>query len=161
MAAGSDKVKQTEEACALNYEMNILKRVVKSQKHRPTRAQRIRIDEGTSQSSGTDSAVAGGPWRSVEQGVDEILHLKIAQSLIDTEVPSTIVLASGDAAEAEFSDGFLKMLERGLQRGWRVEVVAFRSNVSAAYRARAWRKRWGSSFSIIELDDYADLLLNE
>ena len=98
---------------------------------------------------------------SVEQGVDEILHLKIAQSLIDTEPPSTIVLASGDAAEAEFSDGFLKMVTRALQKGWRVELAAFRSNLSSAYRKRAWTTRWRSMFTIIELDDYLAALLQD
>ena len=38
------------------------------------------------------------PARMIEQGVDEILHLKILESIVDTDVPSTIVLATGDAA---------------------------------------------------------------
>ena len=109
-------------------------------------------------SSGTDSPAIGGTRRRVEQGVDEILHLKIAQSVIDCDTPSTIVLASGDAAEAEYSDGFLKMLERALRKGWKVELVAFKSNVSSAYRKEAWRRQWQASFSIIELDEFAENL---
>ena len=146
IVAGSDELVQVEEAKRLSYETNILKRVVKP------RETRSKLDPGQPESR----QVLGS--RSFEQGVDEILHLKIAQSLLDATSPSTIVLASGDAAEAEFSDGFLKMLERALKRGWKVELVAFRSNVSSAYRAKTWRQRWSLQFRIIELDEYADLL---
>ena len=38
------------------------------------------------------------PPRMIEQGVDEILHLKILESIVDTDEPATIVLATGDAA---------------------------------------------------------------
>ena len=137
-------------------------RVLKSAKARSAYRRRLRkTDEMIDSPSGTNSAYANQGMTSVEQGVDELLHLKIAQSLIDTDPPSTIVLASGDAAEAEFSDGFLKMITRALQRGWKVELAAFRSNLSSAYRKKAWTKRWHSRFRIIELDDYLPTLLRD
>ena len=98
----------------------------------------------------------GGKW--VEQGVDEILHLKIAQSLLDSPTPSTFVVATGDAAEAEYSDGFLKMLERGLALGWRVELVGWRGAISGQYRKGAWVGMWGGRFRVVELDEWVEFL---
>ena len=97
-----------------------------------------------------------GKW--VEQGVDEILHLKIAQSLLDAAIPSTLVVATGDAAEAEFSDGFLRMLERALEHGWHVELVGWRSGISGEYRRGAWVRKWGGRFKVVELDDWVEFL---
>jgi len=94
-----------------------------------------------------------------EQGVDELLHLKISDSLLDTAVPSTIVLATGDAAEAEYSGGFLKYVERALKKGWKVELVAWKDSISQEYRSYEFRKRWANKFTIIELDDYLEELL--
>ena len=99
------------------------------------------------------------PEKWVEQAVDEILHLKILESVVDANEPSTIVLATGDAAEAEYSQGFLKMVERALGKGWKVEVVSFRKNISGSYRKKEFRDRWGSHFKIIELDDFVQELL--
>ena len=155
--AGSDRIDAVREARLLGYEANILERV--SKPPRPTDfGKHLTAGDGiASHASGAESST--GPRRNVEQGVDEILHLKIAESLIDAHLPGTIVLASGDAAAAEFGPGFLKMLERALERGWRVELAAFKSNLSRAYRKKAWKRRWKDKFSIIELDVFAEVLL--
>jgi len=92
--------------------------------------------------------------------VDEILHLKILESLVDTEAPTTIVLATGDAAKAEYSGGFLKMVERALQKGWAVEVVSFSINTSSAYKKKGLSSKWRSQFKMIYLDDYIEELLD-
>ena len=153
---GSDDIDSTQEAKSLGYETNILARV---QKFRPYNN---RYQNGTSgASSGSDSQANRGQLKKVEQAVDEILHLKMSQSVLDTETPSTMVLATGDAAEAEYSDGFLRTAERALKRGWKLELVAFKQNISYAYRNPVWTAIWGSSFRIIELDDYVELLLVE
>ena len=95
-----------------------------------------------------------------EQAVDEILHLKILESLIDySDKPSTIVLATGDAAVAEYSDGFMKMVERALAKGWMVELVSFKLNTSSLYKRREFRTKWGQMFRWIQLDDYAEMLI--
>ena len=94
-----------------------------------------------------------------EQGVDELLQMKLLESLIDTAEPTTIVLASGDAAEAEYSGGFLKNAERALARGWKVEIVAWNHGLSKDYRDREFVKRWDGKFKIIELDDFAEEML--
>ncbi|KAL9087257.1 MAG: hypothetical protein Q9165_006751 [Trypethelium subeluteriae] len=96
----------------------------------------------------------------VEQGVDEILHLKICETLLDYPTPGTIVLATGDAAEAEYSQGFLRQVERALEKGWSVELVSWSKNISAAWRKRSWTESWGpGKFRVIELDTYAEELL--
>lgn len=94
-----------------------------------------------------------------EQGVDEILQMKMLESFFDAPEPTTVVLASGDAAEAEFSGGFLKNVERALSKGWNVEVVAWNHGLSRDYRNRDFVKKWGEKFKIIELDDFAEELL--
>jgi len=67
-------------------------------------------------------------------------------------------VATGDAAEAEFSDGFLRMLERALDHGWCVELVGWRSGISGEYKKGAWVGRWGGRFKMVELDDWVEFL---
>jgi hypothetical protein len=100
------------------------------------------------------------PARMIEQGVDEILHLKILESVVDAEKPGTMVLATGDAAQAEYSQGFMAMAERALKKGWAVELVSWSKNISAMYRRKEWQEAWGERFKIITLDDYAEELLD-
>lgn len=94
-----------------------------------------------------------------EQGVDELLHMKMLESLVDTQEPATIVLASGDAAEAEYSGGFFKNVERALMKGWKVELVSWSAGLSREYRSPAFLKKWHDKFTIIELDDFSEELL--
>ncbi|OCL07435.1 hypothetical protein AOQ84DRAFT_354964 [Glonium stellatum] len=109
-------------------------------------------------STTTTTVFSAQKW--VEQGVDEILHLKILESVVDAEQPSTIVLATGDAAEAEYSDGFMAMVLRALKKGWSVELLSWSKNISQAYRRREFLRRWEGRFRIIELDEYAEDLLD-
>ncbi|KAF2721046.1 hypothetical protein K431DRAFT_269639 [Polychaeton citri CBS 116435] len=96
----------------------------------------------------------------VEQGVDEILHMEMLLSMVDHEEPSTMVVATGDAARAEYSDGFMAMVERALKKGWKVELVSWSKNISSLYRRREWTQVWEGRFRTIELDDYAEELLD-
>ncbi|GAB7360527.1 hypothetical protein MBLNU230_g8476t1 [Neophaeotheca triangularis] len=96
----------------------------------------------------------------VEQGVDEMLHLQMLQSIIDVEKPATMVLATGDAAQAEYSDGFMAMAERALIKGWSVELVTWSGNVNGMYKNEAFRRKWGERFRIVELDAFAEELLD-
>lgn len=154
---GSDRLPSVDEAETLGYETNILDRVnkVKCLNNRMPQ-----LWKGySSQWPSNDPEMAGvTEKRWVEQGVDEILHLKILESLLDTEEPATMVLATGDAAVAEFSDGFMRMVERALQRGWIVELVSFSLVCSNAYRRKEFRSRWGNRFRLIELDPYVEEL---
>lgn len=126
---GSDRYRETGEAEKAGYETNILDRVQKGRylAQRPLRTRKGQRHGAKQAIVSETNGMAEERW--VEQGVDEILHLKILESLIDTEQPATIVLATGDAAEAEYSEGFMKMVERALKRGWMVELVRDRKSV--------------------------------
>ena len=157
---GSDRFAAIDEGEKLGYETNILDRVhkIKQTTRRQAKlnkkAPRVGSQEAVSSSEMNEAA--GERW--VEQGVDEILHLKILESLLDTDKPATIVLATGDAAEAEYSGGFMKMVERALQRGWTVELVSFSQVTSQAYRRKEFRAKWGDQFKMIALDEYIEEL---
>jgi hypothetical protein len=85
--------------------------------------------------------------------------MKILESLVDAHKPSTIVLASGDAAEAEYSGGFLKNVERALIKGWKVELVAWSTGLSHEYLSREFLRRWKGRFEVVLLDDFSEELL--
>ncbi|MCJ1282791.1 hypothetical protein MMC26_002117 [Xylographa opegraphella] len=163
--AGSDNIDATQEASQLGYETNILDRVHKAKPLTPSQRRYLQPPNPSTtnlfsgQSSGSETNPTHGPEKWVEQAVDEILHLKILESVVDAPTPSTIVLATGDAAEAEYSGGFLRMVERALAKGWRVEVVSFRHNTSGAYRRRDFCAAWGESFRTVELDPFVEELL--
>lgn len=119
------------------------------------------IDGLATQGSGSETtAPVFAPAKMIEQGVDEILHLKILESIVDAETPSTIVLATGDAAQAEYSQGFMKMAERALIKGWKVELVSWSKNISSMYKRKEWTAKWDDRFKVITLDDYAEELLD-
>ena len=156
---GSDKFAVIDEAKQLGYETNILDRVHKAKELTPRQKKFMNGKGASEQSSGSETTAVYAPQKWVEQAVDEILHLKMMESIIDVKEPSTMILATGDAAEAEYSQGFLKMVERALEKGWKVELVSFRQNTSGAYKRREFRSKWGEMFKIIELDDYTEELV--
>ena len=186
---GSDNFPAIQEASTIGYETNILERVRKTKVL--TDRQRYFANghhsngedapNGKNHTNGYLSATNGNAiasagsgsesqqppkittvTKSTEQGVDEILHLKMLESIVDcagTTKPGTMVLASGDAAEAEYSAGFLVMLERALKNGLWVELASFKANTSGAYRRREWRERWGERFRMVELDGFVECLM--
>ncbi|KAL8674501.1 MAG: hypothetical protein Q9168_001093 [Polycauliona sp. 1 TL-2023] len=171
---GSDNFAAIQEAKLIGYETNILDRVHKAKELTPRQKRFDRSNRqnanassganGTSGGSGSETnaaaaAVMYAKEKWVEQAVDEILHLKILESVVDAKQPSTIVLATGDAAEAEYSQGFLRMVERALEKGWKVELVSFRKNTSGMYKRKEFRTRWKNKFRIVELDDFVEELL--
>ena len=172
IVVGSDNFPAMQEAKAIGYETSILDRVHKAKELTP---RQIKFQSngaggtgggGTGTGSGsettaTTTVVQYAPEKWVEQAVDEILHLKMMESVVDAAEPATMVLATGDAAEAEYSGGFLKMVERALGKGWRVELASFRHNTSWAYKRRDFRVKWGERFRMVELDDFVELLLGE
>lgn len=171
--AGSDRSQAVDQADTLGYETLVLDRVHKAKSPKKIRTRTPSKSNGYHSASGLSYGETSGSetpgylsapqttYKWSEQAVDEILHLKIAQSILDSEKPSTIVLATGDAAEAEYSDGFLKMVERALSRGWQVELCSFKLNTSSLYRRREFRQKWGSAFKWVPLDDYAESMIFE
>ncbi|GIZ48537.1 hypothetical protein CKM354_001159100 [Cercospora kikuchii] len=122
----------------------------------------LRNGIGGGSGSGTETSTTPqyAPAKMIEQGVDEILHLKMMESIVDYEVPSTMVLATGDAAQAEYSQGFMAMAERALKKGWTVELISWSKNISRAYVKSNWTGAWDGRFKIIYLDDFAEELLD-
>ena len=174
-------------ARAVGYEVNILEKVQKERElsdHKKflrdadrigwKRAMAMRQSNGSgdiaspemggygavNSTSMTPSSSKLRPAPFVEQCVDELLHMKILESIVDVEHPSTLVLATGDAAEAEYSGGFLAQVERALKKGWKLELVSWKKSISGAYRKREFQEQWRNQFRIIELDEYAEELLN-
>ncbi|KAI0659117.1 hypothetical protein C8Q70DRAFT_989071 [Cubamyces menziesii] len=126
-------------------------------------AQKASIGGGgtTGNSTSTDSDSAGANRvRYREQGVDELLQLKLHQAIaaVDVVPPGgTIVLATGDGNVGQFNeDGFLGCVRTALKKGWRVELYAWEGGLS-----RAWIREFGEEkgFKICMLDDYAADLL--
>jgi hypothetical protein len=124
------------------------------------KAQQLRSGSGSDSETGPAAPKTPSAPRWVEQGVDEILHLKMCQSIIDTDVPSTMVLATGDGNVAEMSDGFLAHVERALKRGWKVELISWRQQTNGGYRNKKFRTKWGEQFKIIELDEFVEDLID-
>lgn len=71
--------------------------------------------------------------RLIEQGVDEIAHLKIANALLDFDAPQTLVLVTGDGNDADFGTSFTKQAERALKRGWHVSVWSWKAQLSGKF----------------------------
>ena len=105
------------------------------------------------------NASVNGIRRYKEQGVDEILHLKILQTLNSDEI-GTIVLATGDARGGQFNrDGFVGAVREALKRGWSVELWSWSEGLSRAWKEVAKREKWGGAFGIYLLDEWAEALV--
>lgn len=153
------------EAQQCGYEVSILTRLIKDRYYTTKKVRRGRgIGYLAGKSSGSDTPYSSTELRSrgkgsCEQGVDELLHMKFLESLVDFQAePSTIVLATGDGAEAEYSAGFLRNVERALERGWKVELVAWKEGLSREYSSKIFLRRWRTQFSIIYLDEFLEEL---
>jgi len=96
------------------------------------------------QQSGQQTPTGAPPRiRYREQGVDELLQLKLHQALASIDGPppkgSTIVLATGDGNVGQFNeDGFLGSVRTALKRGWKVELYAWEGGLS-----RSWKREFG------------------
>jgi NYN domain len=90
--------------------------------------------------------------RLVEQAVDEMLHLKIANALLDHQAPQTLVIASGDGRVSDWNTSFPGQAERALRHGWDVEVWSWQEQLTGAY-ARIARTHPGR-VAINALDPY-------
>jgi hypothetical protein len=75
--------------------------------------------------------------RLVEQGVDEIAHLKIANVLLDFDPPQVLVLVTGDGNNSDFGTSFTQQAERAIKRGWNVEVWSWKEQLSGKLKRLA------------------------
>ncbi|KAF8476481.1 hypothetical protein JB92DRAFT_3149757 [Gautieria morchelliformis] len=112
----------------------------------------------------SNSGTGTGRVRYREQGVDELLQLKLHQALVspDADPPppgATIVLATGDGASGQFNeDGFVGVVRTALNKGWMVELYAWGGGISGAWRKIAEEEGRGR-LKIWEMDRYAGDLL--
>ncbi|KIY50248.1 hypothetical protein FISHEDRAFT_71857 [Fistulina hepatica ATCC 64428] len=118
---------------------------------------------GSSPSSPSSVTAAMSRIRFREQGVDELLQLKLHQAIADADdgqpLPknATIVLATGDGNVGQFNnDGFLGTVRTALRKGWNVELYAWEDGLS-----RAWQREFGAEerFTIIGLEQFGDDLV--
>jgi hypothetical protein len=98
-----------------------------------------------------------------EQGVDELLQLKLHQAIADVDVPpanATIVLATGDGNVGQFSEeGFLGPVRTALKKGWRVELYCWVSGMSKAWMREFGEGAYRERFKVIEMEQFgADML---
>lgn len=77
--------------------------------------------------------------RLIEQGVDEIAHLKIANALLDYDPPQTLVLVTGDGNDSGFGTSFTQQAQRALKQGWNVVVWSWKDQLSGKFARLAER----------------------
>ena len=120
--------------------------------------------------SGSAARAVAGPSgttttriRYREQGVDELLQLKLHQAIAATDPPppnATIVLATGDGNVGQFNEeGFLGPVRLALQRGWKIELYAWEEGLSRAWKRAFSDGPWKERFRIIKMEDFAEDLL--
>lgn len=127
---------------------------------------------GNSSGSGSAARAVAGPSGTMttttrvryrEQGVDELLQLKLHQAIAATDAPppnATIVLATGDGNVGQFNEeGFLGPVRLALQRGWKIELYAWKEGLSRAWKRAFSDGPWKERFRIIKMEDFAGDLL--
>lgn len=87
-----------------------------------------------------------------EQGVDEALHLKIANVLLDANEAETLVLMTGDGAQSELDTSFRDQATRALKRGWTVELWSWKASRSKKYERL--QQDYPERFSLNDLDSF-------
>jgi hypothetical protein len=99
-----------------------------------------------------------------EQGVDELLQLKLLQAIASVDVPppgSTIVLATGDGNVSQFNEeGFRGCVRTALKKGWHIELYAWESGLSRTWVREFAEGSWASRFRIIPIDGFGGDLLD-
>ncbi|CAG8541997.1 2812_t:CDS:2 [Paraglomus occultum] len=140
LVASSPLYQDLTEAEATGYEVSVLERIVKSN------------------SDETHDTRRRGQYTSIEreQCVDELLHLKILQSLLEYHPPATLVLASGDGNDGEyFQGGFRKCVVMALNRGWKVEIISWQHQLSHNFLQPKFLHKWKGLYHVVFLDWFA------
>lgn len=137
LVASSPLYQPLEKAGQAGYEVSVLKRVKSDTQ--------------------TDFSDYQSPFEmEKEQCVDELLHLKILESLLDYHAPATLVLASGDGKDAEyFEGGFHKCVIKALERGWKVEIISWKRQLSQNFLNKKFLSKWEGLYHVVFLDWFA------
>jgi len=88
-----------------------------------------------------------------EQTVDEMLHLRIANTLLRYRTPETMILLSGDGRESKTGTSFPGQLRFALELGWNVEVYSWRVSLNLTKFGQLMAD-FPSLVKIFLLDDY-------
>ncbi|RIA86261.1 hypothetical protein C1645_697069, partial [Glomus cerebriforme] len=143
LVASSPLYQPLEQAYQAGYDVSVLKRV-----------KRTSDDPNSIQADLSDYQP---PFEmEKEQCVDELLHLKILESLLDYHAPATLVLASGDGKDAEyFEGGFHKCVIKALERGWKVEIISWQRQLSQNFLNKKFLSKWQGRYHVVFLDWFA------
>jgi hypothetical protein len=95
-------------------------------------------------------------WQWQEQCVDEILHLEIATSMLESD-PGTMVIATGDGARAGHSKGFAHYAEMALRKGWKIELFSFKDSRHSIWNQL--KKSYKGQVSMITGEDFFEYLM--
>lgn len=69
-----------------------------------------------------------------EKGVDEILHGKIMETILYTDIPGCIVICSGDGKTSDYTENsFYKLCIKALKIGWKVIIISWKKQISKNY----------------------------
>jgi len=91
-----------------------------------------------------------------EQAVDEVLHLKMANLLLDNPHPEILAVLSGNGHTSDYATSFPEQVRRALDRGWSVEIYSWNCSMSHKVYDPILKKYPKAKF--INLDDhYYDL----
>ncbi|KAJ1324332.1 hypothetical protein MN608_10393 [Microdochium nivale] len=161
--------KHMKDAAGMGYAMKIMERVLKEKspsKHHQrkllgystTHEAIYNIATTSTDDSTEDNAPLYVSSRNGEQGVDEVLHVEMLTTMIDHK-PGTMVLATGDGAEAEFSQGFKSYAIRAMNLGWHIEICTWKKTISSAWTESSFLAEWGRQIRIIHLDPFLSELV--
>ena len=90
--------------------------------------------------------------KEVEQGVDEIVHLAMANAVLDHAGDQTLVLASGDGRTSNFGTSFVAQVERALRKGWSAEVWSWSPTMTTGYQGL--KAEYGDRLVLRTLDEF-------
>ena len=80
-----------------------------------------------------------GILNNKEIAVDEAIHKKILERIVDVKTPETIVLLTGDGNGYAQGKGFIRQLERAVDYHWAIEVISWNIGCSKALKEFAIR----------------------
>ncbi|CAJ0877594.1 8155_t:CDS:2 [Entrophospora sp. SA101] len=147
LVASSPLYQNLDEARDAGYDVSVLQRVKKNE------SDDFIITTTSNTITNTNNIQEFLHEAEKEQCVDELLQLKIFDSLLDYHTPATLVLASGDGKDGEyFQGGFHKCVIKALERGWKVEIISWKRQLSQNFLNKRFLNRWKGRYHVVFLD---------
>lgn len=101
--------------------------------------------------------VPEGDGRLLEQGVDELIHAKISDSLLDYDPPQTLVLVTGDGSDTPHGTSFIRKVQQAIRLSWDVEVYSWHEQLSGRFVELA--SRYDNRVSVFSLDKWYNYIV--